>query len=154
MLDKYVSEASQGVCLFKVSWNESDLSWDDFRGQKLGPTDPSQAPADSLRGQVFARWEELGLPKKPNTGDNGLHGSASPFEAMAEVENWCNESLESQPFYQALLEAGVSAAQISEWKYEAQIKLADGSTGSSFDAVEDMSSTPCIEKLGALAKLN
>ena len=66
-----------------------------------------------------------------------MHGSASPFEAMAEVENWCGESLESQPFYKQLLDAGVSAKQIDEWKYEAQIVVDDtGKKGSSFDAVD------------------
>ena len=84
-----------------------------------------------------------------------MHGSASPFEAMAEVENWCGESLESQPFYKQLLDAGVSAKQIDEWKYEAQIVVDDtGKKGSSFDAVEDIDSTTCIAAFAKLALLN
>ena len=49
-------------------------------GQVLGPTDPSTAPPDSLRGQIMSGWEGLGLAAPPNTGDNGVHASASPFE--------------------------------------------------------------------------
>jgi len=154
MLDAYVAADSQGVTLFKVEWDEKTLSWDDFRAQKLGPTDPSKAPADSLRGAIYAQWEELGLAKQPNTGLNGVHGSASPFEAMAEVENWLGESLDSQSFYKALLAAGVSAKQVDEWKYEAQIKLESGKMGSSFDVVEDTNSSDCLATLAKLAALN
>lgn len=155
MLDAYVAKSSQGVTIFKIQWDEAKLSWADFRSQKLGPTDPATAPADSLRGLVYANWEKLGLAKQPNVGLNGVHGSASPFEAMAEVENWCGESLESQPFYKQLLDAGVSAKQIDEWKYEAQIVVDDtGKKGSSFDAVEDIDSTTCIAAFAKLALLN
>ena len=34
-------------------------------------------------------------------GDNGVHGSASPFEAMAERLNWLHETLEKDPFAKA-----------------------------------------------------
>ena len=36
----------------------------------------------------LSRYKALGLTSKPNTGDNGVHASASPFEAMAERANW------------------------------------------------------------------
>jgi len=35
---------------YTVEWDEKTLSWEDFRGKLLGPTDPKDAPADSLRG--------------------------------------------------------------------------------------------------------
>ena len=60
----------------------------DFRGQLLGPTDPAEAPASSLRGKIAAQWEALGLAAAPDVGDNGVHASASPFEALAERLNW------------------------------------------------------------------
>ena len=46
---------------YSVEWDPSKLSWQDFRGLVLGPTDPADAPADSLRGQIYAKWEELGI---------------------------------------------------------------------------------------------
>eukprot|EP00755_Sulcionema_specki_P003712 Sspe_Gene.28314::Locus_12752_Transcript_1_1_Confidence_1.000_Length_602::g.28314::m.28314 len=73
---------------FTVEWDSKDLSWADFRGKVLGPTDPAEAPADSLRGIVMKDWEKLGLKKKPDVGDNGVHASASPFEGLAERMNW------------------------------------------------------------------
>merc|ERR1719265_103147 len=79
-----------GKCIhyFTVEWDPAALSWADFRGQLLGPTDPADAPPGSLRGLMLAHWEQLGLPGKPNTGDNGVHASASPFEGLAERVNW------------------------------------------------------------------
>ena len=37
-------------------------SWGDFRAKVLGPTDPADAPLDSLRGVIAANWEALGPP--------------------------------------------------------------------------------------------
>ena len=36
------------------------MSWADFRGKLLGPTDPAAAPAGSLREQIYSKWEDLG----------------------------------------------------------------------------------------------
>ena len=41
----------------------------------LGPTDPAEAPAGSLRGQIMADWQGLGLSAEPNVGLNGVHAS-------------------------------------------------------------------------------
>lgn len=73
------------IYYYAVEWDAAALSWEDFRGKVLGPTDPAEAPADSLRGIVMADWEKLGLTAEPNVGDNGVHASASPFEGMAEA---------------------------------------------------------------------
>ena len=35
---------------YVVEFEPSTLSWSDFRGKVLGPTDPKDAPSDSLRG--------------------------------------------------------------------------------------------------------
>jgi len=49
------------IYYFSVEWDSDTLSWADFRGKVLGPTDPADAPADSLRGMVLAKWQDLGL---------------------------------------------------------------------------------------------
>jgi len=54
----------------------------------LGPTDPAKAPEGSLRNLLFKEWEQYGLKYEPNTGDNCVHASASPFEGLAERMNW------------------------------------------------------------------
>jgi nucleoside diphosphate kinase len=54
----------------------------------LGPTDPKAAPEGALRGTILKDWVALGLAYEPNTGDNCVHASASPFEGLAERMNW------------------------------------------------------------------
>ena len=36
------------------------MSWADFRGKLLGPTDPASAPEGSLRQMIYSKWSELG----------------------------------------------------------------------------------------------
>merc|ERR1719298_267721 len=83
-------KAGVSIYYYVVEWDAKDLAWADFRGKVLGPTDPAEAPKDSLRGEILAKWEELGLKAKPDVGDNGMHASASPFEGLAERNNWMN----------------------------------------------------------------
>jgi len=77
MRSKFTGDAK--IHYFVGEWNADDLSWADFRGKVLGPTDPEGAPADSIRGMVAAQWRQLGLPAPCNVGDNAVHASASPF---------------------------------------------------------------------------
>jgi hypothetical protein len=77
---------------FVVVFDSAKLSWADFRGKVLGPTDPAEAPADSLRGVGYAKWKELGMSSAPNTGNNCVHASASPFEGFAERTNWLKDA--------------------------------------------------------------
>lgn len=142
------------IYYYVVEWDSATLSWADFRGLALGPTDPAEAPADSLRGLIAAQWEALGLASAPNVGDNAVHASASPFEALAERMNWLGASLETDSFGKALLEAGVPARMIRVWSVDPQVNYLDGSRGSLFDALEDMDATPCVLKCKAMTIAN
>ena len=86
------------IYYYSVQWDAAALPWASFRGAVLGPTDPKEAPADAIRGMILARWKELGLAAEPNTGDNGVHASASPFEGLAERANWLGVELGADPF--------------------------------------------------------
>jgi hypothetical protein len=118
------------------------------------PTDPSTAPVGSIRRTIFDRYNELGLNSIPNTGDNGVHASASPFEGLAERCNWLAKSVEGDAFGKALLEAGLSKDTISAWFKDPQIKIDESATGSVFDALEDMDVNECLKKLTELHTLN
>ena len=74
-----------------------------------------------LNAQILAQWEALGLASEPNVGDNGMHGSASPFEAFAELVNWTCANPATEPFGKAMLDAGIFA--------EATISLSNNSRG-------------------------
>jgi hypothetical protein len=56
----------------------------------IGPTDPQDAPKDSLRGAALANRKGLGVLSEPNVGENCCHVSASPFESLCEKMNWLN----------------------------------------------------------------
>ena len=140
MRSKFVLPGTS-IHYYVVQWNSDDLQWKDFRGKVLGPTDPADAPTDSLRGMILANWEGLGLKEIPNTGDNGVHASASPFEGLAERMNWLKTAIADDAFGARLLEAGVSAETIKAWSVDPQVK-----GRSLFDTLEDMDSTECIAK--------
>ena len=111
----------ESIYYYSVEWESVDLSWADFRGEVLGPTDPAEAPWRSLRGMIAAQWESLGLKAAPNVGDNGVHASASPFEAFAERANWLGADIESDPFGQLMLGMGLPKETISEWSVDPQV---------------------------------
>lgn len=94
MREKFVA-ADVTIHYYVVEFDPEFLSWADFRGKVLGPTDPANAPADSLRGSLYTTWQEYGLAAQPNTGDNCVHASASPFEGLAERMNWLKRDPES-----------------------------------------------------------
>jgi len=142
------TDPSAEIYYFSVEWDSKVLSWADFRGKVLGPTDPAQAPADSLRGLIYANWEKYGLKSQPNTGDNGMHASASPFEGLAERANWLQAKVADDIFGKQLLAAGMKEAMITDWSVDPQIKVdKDGKMGSIFDSVEDKDVEDCLSSL-------
>lgn len=136
----------RSIHYYTVEWDESKLSWADFRGKLLGPTDPKEAPKDSLRGRILSDWQALGLKAEPNVGDNGVHASASPFEGLAERMNWLETPCQKDAFCKALVKAGVKEAVIKAWSVDPQVKLESGKKGSLFDALEDLDASSCLEK--------
>jgi len=107
-----------------------------------------------LRGIVYKNWKEIGLDSMPNTGNNGVHASASPFEGMAERNNWLAAKLDDDIFAKQLLAAGVDRKWIEAGCVDPQVKLSsEGKMGSLFDAVEDTDADACLDKLKALAQL-
>ena len=103
---------------------------------------------------IFNKYKKLGLSSKPDNSDNGVHASASPFEGLAEKCNWLGLDLHDDPFGKALLEAGVSKERVIEWFKDPQLQTTDSSTGSLFDAVEDMDVDDCLQKMADINKLN
>merc|ERR1719231_2138591 len=60
MRSQFVGE-SNSIYYFSVEWSPNQVSWADFRGKMVGPTDPDQAPPDSIRGTIAAKWKNLDL---------------------------------------------------------------------------------------------
>jgi hypothetical protein len=141
---------------YTVSWSTDSLSWEDFRGVVLGATDPSAAPKGSIRRDILDQYKKLGLASKPNTGDNGVHASASPFEALAERNNWLGKSVKEDLYGKGLIAAGVPLGTISKWSMDSQVSVEgetkDGKTMSVFDTLEDLDADTILEKIGKISK--
>ena len=78
---------------------------------------------------------------EPDTGDNGVHASASPFEGLAERINWLGASVTSDPYGKAMIAEGVPKETILEWTTDPVV-----AGGSLFDALEDLDRTECLKK--------
>jgi len=135
---------------YTVSWPTDTLSWEDFRGKVLGATNPTAAPVGSVRRTILDQYKKLGLKTKPNTGDNGVHASASPFEAMAERMNWLGVAVEDDLFGKAML-TKVPKAIIQNWSGDAQVSVSGetdaGKTMSVFDTLEDLDADTILAKV-------
>jgi nucleoside diphosphate kinase len=153
MRSKFCGEGTSIYC-FEVKWDPRNLTWSAFRNNLLGPTDPEKAPKDSIRGSILSNYKELGLSTRPNTGDNGVHASASPFEGLAEKSNWLKHPIESDAFGKAILAKGIPLATIKAWSVDPRVELPGGGKGSVFDALEDMDSNECLEMLEKIHKVN
>jgi nucleoside diphosphate kinase len=153
-----------------VEWSADAISWEDFRGKVLGATDPTTAEDGSIRKMILDTWEELDLKSVPNVGDNGVHASASPFEAMCERLNWLSVPLEEDSYAQAMLAAGIPKDTVEAWTKDPQVDRAvinviqkkdevsghiqifeECVKGSIFDALEDKNSSDCLAKCMSVA---
>ncbi|CAK9087009.1 unnamed protein product [Durusdinium trenchii] len=142
------------IYYYEVEWPAEKMSWADFRGKLLGPTDPASAPEGSLRQMIYSKWSELGLPARPDTGDNGVHASASPFEALAERCNWLRASISKDAFGKGLLASGIPLPMLTkEWFNDPQVDF-EGGKKSLFDLLEDLDAAACLKKCKDIAAAN
>merc|ERR1719473_1891084 len=146
MRAKYTQRPAK-IAYYIVRWAADRMSWADFRAEFIGPTNPSKAPPTSLRGEIFAKWESLGLKTEPDTGDNSIHASASPFEALLERMNWLQADVLAEGFGKQVLGAGVPAYMMSEFSQDPQVRYG-GEKTSLFDLLEDTDASACAQKLG------
>jgi len=150
---KAFTQPGTGIYFYTVRWNAGALSWQDFRCRVLGATDPKSAAPGSLRNQVFGDWQALGLKSVPNTGDNGVHASASPFEALAERANWLGQGLAGDRFGRAMLAKGVPLKMVRAWTDDPAV-LFEGQRQSVFDLLEDLDAADCLEKCRLISMEN
>lgn len=136
---------------YTVSWPSNALSWADFRGKVLGSTDPTTAPPGSIRRTILDDFGDLGLETKPNTGNNGVHASASPLEGLAERMNWLGAYIDKDDFGKALLAKGIAPDTIKKWVGDCQVTVegetAPGKTMSVFDTLEDLDADTILQKV-------
>lgn len=110
----------------------------------------------SIRRTILDSYKSLGLKSKPNTGDNGVHASASPFEGLAERVNWLGKKVEEDSFGKGLIAKGVPKDTIKKWSEDAQVSVEgetkDGKTMSVFDTLEDLDADTSLAKVEKISK--
>jgi len=154
MRESYVAPGKK-IVAFEANWDSKELSWEKFRSEILGPTDPAKAPEGSIRGTIYKDWEALGLPSQPNTGDNGVHGSASPYEGLSELMNWMGKPIDQCAFGQTMMKSGIKESTIKEWTTDPQVVIdLEGNKGSCYDALEDKDAFDCVLECAKLNLLN
>jgi len=141
------------IYYFETEWPTAQLPWSDFRGKVLGGTDPKSAAPGSLRNIIFQDWQALKLSSVPNTGDNGVHASASPFEALAERANWLGVPITGDRYGKALLASGVPLSMVKAWTDDPPVNF-EGTKQSIFDLLEDLDSPDCLKKSAKIAAMN
>lgn len=137
--------ADRPVHWMSIHWNSEDISWETFRKDFIGHTDPTRAPSESLRGEVLKKWAELKLKAEPDTGNNVVHASASPFEALLERMNWLQRGISDDPFGQALLAEGITEETLKGWSKDPVITQEGGRTCALFDFFENLDSDKCLQ---------
>lgn len=144
-----------GTCIhyFEVVWDPEELPWQKFRAEIIGATNPAEAAPGSIRRTIFEQWKSLGLEAEPNTGDNGVHASASPFEGLVERSNWLAAKPAQDRFGQALITAGIGESTIAEWGGDPAVNF-EGKKGSLFDLLEDIDAGPCVKKAAEIYAAN
>jgi len=143
------TKPGRSITYFAVKWDAAKLSWERFREKLIGSTDPAKANPESIRGNFFGNWTDLGLPNELSTGQNAVHASASSLEALVERMNWLDIDIDEDPFGRALLQQKISDQTIKDWTRDPLV--GHGSTRRSlFDLVENMDHKECLECLAEL----
>jgi nucleoside diphosphate kinase len=133
--------ASASVHYFVVEWDNAAMSWDDFRKKVVGATNPSLAHPESLRSVMSAEWEGLGLDAPLDMMRNGVHASASAFEAMVERFIWLGVPLGKDKHLGAkLVSASIPPSLLKEWSMN---PLVHGKF--IFDYMENQGTLQCLE---------
>ena len=120
MREQFVAAGGAGVHCFSVAFDASTLSWENFRSDIIGATDPTRAAPGSLRADILEQWRALGLPARPSMAANGVHASAGPLEGLKERLIWlhgdlafAHQAIAADPFGAKLLATGVAAGDLA-----------------------------------------
>jgi len=152
MRQKFVSEGAAVRCMV-CEWDESRVSWKEFRREVIGATDPSDAQPGSARAELLSRWQELGLASEPNMALNGVHASAGPLEGLKERCVWADASLETDELARALLgDAAIDKSTLERWLAENPVVTLGEVTDKIFDLTEEISAASVVELAKSAAK--
>jgi hypothetical protein len=148
MRDEYsVPDAS--VYYYCVEWDNALTSWKDFRKRIVGDGDPLTAHPESLRAVINNNWKDLGLATALDMTRNGIHCSASAFEALVECTEWLKVSIENDSFGDQLIRNGITLDELINWMSNVSV---NGKPV--FDHMENKGSRECVETAKQLLQVS
>jgi len=100
------------IVLFEILSNQT---WKYMRNDICGLTDPSAAASGSLRKQLLDKKSHYGLIAVDKSS-NGIHMSASPLEAMVELQRFFGLKIKDTDFGKKLVAAGLKDEEIEKIK--------------------------------------
>jgi len=101
-------------------------------------TSPPCFMPSSRSGRICLNFE-------PNTGNNGVHASASPLEAFAERAYLLGVAIENDYVGKAMLASGIPMGTIKAWCEDPAVSF-EGKKQSLFDLLEDLDGRNCLTK--------
>ena len=121
MRAEYLAD-NASVHYFLVEWDNAGMSWSDFRKNVIGGTNPVTAHPESLRSIMNREWKDLALDGPLDMMRNGLHASASAFEAMVERLAWLNIPATCDPLGVKLYDIGLGVQLMNDWMLNVSVK--------------------------------
>ncbi|KAH8611799.1 hypothetical protein ERJ75_000990100 [Trypanosoma vivax] len=107
LLSETLTAPDNQLCFLIVSWPETRYSWQHFILEVIGAADPSEAAPTSLRGIMYANWEEYELNEQPSLMENGIECASGPLEALASRIIWMHRRVNEDDFGRLLLQEGI-----------------------------------------------
>lgn len=145
----HFTQPGRSIVIFTLA---GDLDWQTARQDFIGATNPTKAPAGSIRRDLYDRQAELGLPEV-SQGLNGVHLSAGPIEGLVELVRYnanfsdAANSLSYNDFALGhLLSNTFSADQVDMILSNKDVQV-EGKSVSMFDLTEEKNSDEAIELL-------
>ena len=154
MRAQYTDNQEASIYYFNVGFDSNTLSWLDFRRNIVGCDDPKSAGTYTIRGQIYENWHDYDLTNRPDIINNGIHVSASPFEAFMERVNWLKISPKDDVYGEKLLKSGLTLEHFREFHlnpsvYDDESNKLSKKKGVSFllEKIQDMDWKECINML-------
>jgi nucleoside diphosphate kinase len=133
------------VHYFTVDWEDSLMTYQEFRTQVIGSSDPWTAPEQSLRRIMLTEWRDLGFSDCPTLYNNCIHDSASAFEAFAEISYWLDEPWMGDPLGSKLYSLGLTPSVVEDWINNAPFR-----GKKIFDHMENLGCQSCLDLIKEL----
>lgn len=144
--DRYMADEAS-ILFGIIRFSSSELEWKSFRHEVIGVTNPAEADKSSVRGYLYAHASAFKI--NVDNGDNVIHASASPFEALIEKNLWLSGfDLSGDPLYTLLHKSGMDMAFIrKQYEKNPVVALKTGEAGTLLDVLEDKNTDRVAEIL-------